>query len=87
MEIKESSEIKDMVREKYAEIAKGDKETIQASCCGATESSQEVYNIMSEEYEMEGYKAEADLGLGCGLPTQFAMIKNCLLYTSPSPRD
>ena len=67
--------IKDMVREKYATIAKGDKTVIQASCCGATESSQEVYNIMSDEYEMNGYKEEADLGLGCGLPTQFAMIK------------
>ncbi|MCL4113314.1 UNVERIFIED_CONTAM: hypothetical protein GTU68_039344 [Idotea baltica] len=30
---------------------------------------------MSDEYEMSGYKEEADLGLGCGLPTQFAMIK------------
>lgn len=67
--------IKDMVREKYATIAKGDKAVIQASCCGATESSQEVYNIMSDEYEMNGYKEEANLGLGCGLPTQFAMIK------------
>jgi arsenite methyltransferase len=66
--------IKSMVREKYANIAKGDKAVIQASCCGATESSKEVYNIMSEEYEMSGYKEEADLGLGCGLPTQFAMI-------------
>ncbi|MFT6809677.1 MAG: arsenite methyltransferase [Saprospiraceae bacterium] len=66
--------IKSMVREKYANIAKGDKAVIQASCCGATESSKEVYNIMSEEYEMNGYKEEADLGLGCGLPTQFAMI-------------
>lgn len=75
MEIKESGKIKEMVRQKYAEIAKGDKETIQASCCGATESSQEVYNIMSDEYEMEGYKEEADLGLGCGLPTEFAMIQ------------
>jgi len=67
--------IKDMVREKYATIASGEKSVIQASCCGATESSQEVYNIMSDEYEMSGYKEEADLGLGCGLPTQFAMIK------------
>ena len=24
---------------------------------------------------MDGYKEEADLGLGCGLPTQFAMIQ------------
>ena len=68
-------DLKKIVRDKYAEIAKGDKATIQASCCGATNSSQEVYNIMSDEYQMDGYKEEADLGLGCGLPTQFAMIQ------------
>jgi len=70
-----TTDLKTLVRDKYAEIAKGDKAVIQASCCGATNSSQEVYNIMSDEYQMEGYKEEADLGLGCGLPTQFAMIK------------
>ncbi len=70
-----NQDLKTLVRDKYAEIAKGDKAVIQASCCGATNSSQEVYNIMSDEYEMEGYKEEADLGLGCGLPTQYAMIK------------
>lgn len=70
-----TTDLKTLVRDKYAEIAKGDKAVIQASCCGATNSSQEVYNIMSDEYQMEGYKEEADLGLGCGLPTQFAMIQ------------
>lgn len=31
---------------------------------------------MSDDYStMEGYNPEADLGLGCGLPTQFANIK------------
>jgi SAM-dependent methyltransferase len=31
---------------------------------------------MSDDYtQMEGYNADADLGLGCGLPTQFAKIK------------
>ena len=30
---------------------------------------------MTDYYSnLEGYTAEADLGLGCGLPTQFAMI-------------
>jgi SAM-dependent methyltransferase len=74
----ESSEkIKEMVRQKYSEIALKDKETNSTSCCGATNScSTEVYNIMSEEYdELKGYHVDADLGLGCGLPTQFAKIK------------
>jgi SAM-dependent methyltransferase len=35
-----------------------------------------VYNIMSDDYtSLAGYNADADLGLGCGLPTQFARIK------------
>jgi SAM-dependent methyltransferase len=69
-------QLKDMVRTKYAEIAMQDKETNMSSCCGAGGCSTEVYNIMSEDYtHLKGYAAEADLGLGCGLPTQFAKIK------------
>ena len=69
-------QLKDIVREKYSGIALQDKETNQASCCGAGSCSTEVYNIMSDDYTtMEGYNADADLGLGCGLPTQFAKIK------------
>lgn len=69
-------EIKEMVKQKYSEIALQDKETNQSSCCCAGGCSTEVYNIMSEDYtQMEGYNADADLGLGCGLPTQYAKIK------------
>lgn len=69
-------ELKELVKQKYSEIALQDKETNQASCCGSGCCSAEVYNIMSEDYsKMEGYNPDADLGLGCGLPTQFARIK------------
>lgn len=69
-------EKKDLVRQKYSEIALQDKTDNQASCCGAGACSNEVYNIMSDDYTtLEGYNADADLGLGCGLPTQFAQIK------------
>jgi SAM-dependent methyltransferase len=69
-------QLKDLVREKYSEIALQDKDTNQSSCCGAGGCSTEVYNIMSDDYTtLEGYNAAADLGLGCGLPTQFANIK------------
>ncbi|MBU0695028.1 MAG: arsenite methyltransferase [Bacteroidetes bacterium] len=72
-----SENIKEMVRQKYSEIALQDKESNSTSCCGATNScSTEVYNIMSEDYnELKGYHVDANLGLGCGLPTQFAKIK------------
>ncbi len=69
-------QLKDLVKEKYSQIALQDKETNQSSCCGAGGCSTEVYNIMSDDYtSLEGYNADADLGLGCGLPTQFAKIK------------
>ena len=71
-----NSEIKEMVKQKYSEIALQNKETNASSCCGAGGCSTEVYNIMSEEYdELNGYNPDADLGLGCGLPTNFAKIK------------
>jgi arsenite methyltransferase len=70
-------QLKEIVRKKYSEIALQDKETNMSSCCGAGGCSTEVYNIMSEDYTtLNGYNADADLGLGCGLPTQYAQIKN-----------
>lgn len=74
--MKSDQELKEMVRLKYSEIALQDKDTNAASCCGAGGCSTEVYNIMSDDYtKMEGYNPDADLGLGCGLPTEFAQIK------------
>lgn len=70
------NDLKELVKQKYSEIALQDKETNQSSCCGSGCCSDEVYNIMSEDYnQLEGYNPDADLGLGCGLPTQFAKIK------------
>lgn len=72
--MKSSDEMKQIVREKYSEIATQDKGTNASSCCGAT-SSCGTYTIMSDSYaDLEGYNPDADLGLGCGLPTQFAKI-------------
>jgi len=74
--MKTEAELKHIVKEKYSEIALQDKETNMSSCCGAGECSTEIYNIMSDDYtSLKGYNADADLGLGCGLPTQFAKIK------------
>lgn len=71
-----NEEIKEMVKQKYSEIALQDQETNASSCCGSGGCSTEVYNIMSDEYDhLEGYSADADLKLGCGLPTEFAKIK------------
>ena len=72
------TQIKQLVKEKYSEIATQSKEINVASCCGATGccDSTDVYNIMAEDYKsLGGYNPDADLGLGCGLPTKFAKIE------------
>jgi SAM-dependent methyltransferase len=72
------AQLKELVKEKYSEIAKQSKDLNAASCCGATSSccGDDVYNIMADDYtKLEGYNPDADLGLGCGLPTEFATIK------------
>ena len=71
-----NEEIKEMVKQKYAEIALQNQETNASSCCGSGGCSTEVYNIMTDDYDhLEGYNPDADLKLGCGLPTEFAKIQ------------
>lgn len=73
-----SEELKKVVKEKYGEIAKATKSSgcCGPTCCGDSESKIVGYTVMQDEYDhLEGYVAEADLGLGCGLPTEFAGIK------------
>ncbi len=71
-----NNEIKKMVKEKYGEIAEKN-----SSCCGPTsccEPTSKVvdYTIMQDDYSnLKGYVADADLGLGCGLPTELAGIE------------
>lgn len=69
-------ELKDIVKDRYTKIAEQGKAENAASCCGATTPSNKIYNIMMDDYtDTGGYIEDADLGLGCGLPTQFAKIK------------
>jgi SAM-dependent methyltransferase len=69
--------VKEMVKEKYSEIAKQSKTENETSCCGAGCGCSTVdYAVMADNYtSLEGYFADADLGLGCGLPTEFANIQ------------
>lgn len=76
MNTTEENQLKSIVKEKYSQIVEQSKEQNAASCYGSGPTSNKVYNIMMDDYTgMEGYNEEADLGLGCGLPTQFAHIK------------
>ena len=72
---KTAEEIKETVKAKYSQISGQASDYNSRSCCGSGEASEEVYNIMTDDYEaVEGYEPDADLKLGCGLPTQFARI-------------
>ncbi len=74
--MKNPEELKRLVREKYSEIAKQPKSVNEKSCCGAGECGAVDYTIFSDDYSnLEGYNPDADLGLGCGLPTEYARIK------------
>ncbi len=74
--MKNPEEIKEVVREKYAEIANQSKTVNEASCCGVGSCTGVDYTVFSEDYsKLKGYNPDADLGLGCGLPTEFALIK------------
>ena len=71
-----AEELKLIVKEKYWEIANQSKLINQSSCCGSTSCCGEVdYTIFSDDYSGQaGYNPDADLGLGCGIPTEFALI-------------
>lgn len=76
--MKNEKEIKELVKEKYGAIANQSKETNQSSCCGSTccGPTDMDYTVFSDDYtQLDGYNEDADLGLGCGLPTEFAKIK------------
>ena len=66
-----SEEIKQVVKDKYGEIASKRKEG--CGCCGTKIIN---YTMFRDDYsKLDGYVAEADLGLGCGVPTECAGLK------------
>nr|WP_320039743.1 arsenite methyltransferase [uncultured Bacteroides sp.] len=72
-----AKDIKEMVKEKYSQIALQENDEDNSSCCGSSCCCSSVdFATFADSYEMlKGYTPEADLGLGCGLPTEFAQIK------------
>jgi SAM-dependent methyltransferase len=72
-----AEDLKLIVQEKYGEIATRSRIKNQSSCCSGSSCCDEMdYSSFSDDYsKLEGYNPEADLGLGCGLPTQHAGIE------------
>lgn len=73
--------IKKIIRDKYGAIVNRTKSSQLSTCCGSSDSSAccsgiSDYSVFNDDYsQVDGYIAEADLNLGCGLPTEFAGIK------------
>ena len=72
-----AEDIKGMVREKYSAIAKQNLDSNKQECCApAGCCGQLEFSMIGDEYiNIAGYNPDADLGLGCGLPTEFAGLK------------
>lgn len=71
-------DLKEIVKDKYTDIALQSIHQYQSSCCGGSKGccGSSNYSMFNDSYQkIAGYVADADLGLGCGLPTEFAQIK------------
>lgn len=70
-------QLKKLVLEKYDRIGQTVKTgSDQSSGCGTGCCDTVDFEVFADDYStIEGYNADADLGLGCGLPTEHAKIK------------
>ncbi len=75
--MQDEKEIKEIVKKKYGQIAEQSASSCgPTSCCGTTDNKIVGYTVMQDDYtKLDGYVADADLGLGCGLPTEYAGIR------------
>lgn len=75
--MQDENEIKEIVKKKYGQIAEQSASSCgPTSCCGTTDNKIVGYTVMQDDYtKLNGYVADADLGLGCGLPTEHAGIR------------
>lgn len=71
-------DLRDIVRNRYAKIAASSKDQgcCSTDCC--TDEAGEIteYSMIGDAYDsVDGYVADADMGLGCGLPVEHAGLK------------
>jgi SAM-dependent methyltransferase len=75
--VDKSDKLKKLVKEKYGEIAERSGAAKSGSCCcsGSCCTSSNSTDFSDDYTKLDGYVSEADLGLGCGIPIEFAKIK------------
>jgi arsenite methyltransferase len=69
--------LKSVVRDKYGEIAKKSLAELDSSTCCGTQCCSEPHDFtaFNDDYtQLKGYSKDADLKLGCGIPTEVAAI-------------
>lgn len=71
-----NNEKKELVKHRYNELALYGDSTVIKRCCATSPKGPSIKVFtMNEDYSnLKGYEAEADLGFGCGIPTQYADI-------------
>jgi arsenite methyltransferase len=77
--MKNDDALKQVVKEKYGKIASQKENSCGCGCgCNNANSTQmfDYSNFSSDYNSIPGYVPEADLGLGCGIPLEFAGIKS-----------
>lgn len=73
-----TEDLKFIVKEKYGKIARENQGDVKSSCCcsSSTCTDSEFISMIGDDYsKLDGYNPDADMGLGCGIPTHFAGIK------------
>ena len=72
-----AKDLKLIVQDKYGQIAQTNPVQGKPSCCGTSGCCGELeFSMIGDDYsKLEGYNPDADLGLGCGIPTHFAAIR------------
>jgi len=74
--MKNQEQIKRTVKEKYSTIAMESYRNNSCCSCGCLEESSKSNPVVKDEYKnLDGYMPDADLGLGCGIPTEYARLK------------
>jgi len=71
-----NNQLREIVRQKYAEIVTSSLPDCETSCCESGEHAEGDFNMIGDAYDgVSGYVADADLGLSCGVPVEHSGLQ------------